>query len=88
MSSGSWGLRYPHDYNRQNRPVAYWLLQLVWIFPWSLFLPAALVVAWKTRHSWLSHVRREAGLTVDFYLDNGGQAGLDAGGCGRVCACS
>ena len=62
------GLRYPHDYNRQN-PLAYWLLELVWIFPWSLFLPAALVVAWKTRHSWLSHVRKEAGLTLDFYLD-------------------
>ncbi len=63
------GMRYPHDYSRQN-PIAYWLLQLVWIFPWSLFLPAAILVAWKTRHSWLSHVRREAGLTVDFYLDN------------------
>ena len=62
------GQRYPHDYNRLPF-AAYWLLHLVWIFPWSLFLPAALVVAWKTRHSWLQHLRRDAGQTVDFYLD-------------------
>ena len=49
--------------------VWYWLGHLVWLFPWSLFLPASLVVAWKTRHSWLQHLRRDAGQTVDFYLD-------------------
>jgi hypothetical protein len=49
--------------------VWYWLAHLVWLFPWSLFLPAMLVVAWKTRHSWLQHLRRDAGQTVDFYLD-------------------
>jgi 4-amino-4-deoxy-L-arabinose transferase-like glycosyltransferase len=63
------GTRYPHDYNKL--PVAaYWLLHLVWLFPWSLFLPALLVVAWRTRRNWLQYLRREAGLTVDFYLDN------------------
>ncbi len=62
------GQRYPHDYNRLPF-AAYWLLHLVWLFPWSLFLPAALVVAWKTRHGWLQHLRRDAGQTVDFYLD-------------------
>ena len=50
--------------------LAYWLLHLVWLFPWSLFLPALLVVAWKTRRTWLQHLRRDAGQTVDFYLDN------------------
>jgi 4-amino-4-deoxy-L-arabinose transferase-like glycosyltransferase len=63
------GTRYPHDYNKLPA-AAYWLLHLVWLFPWSLFVPALLVVAWKTRHNWLQHLRREAGLTVDFYLDN------------------
>jgi 4-amino-4-deoxy-L-arabinose transferase-like glycosyltransferase len=63
------GMRYPHDYNKQS-PVLYWVLQLVWIFPWSFFVPTALVVAWKTRHTWMQHIRRESGLTVDFYLDN------------------
>ncbi len=62
------GTRFPHDYNRL--PVVwYWLAHLVWLFPWSLFLPAVLVVAWRTRSSWLQHVHRDAGKTVDFYLD-------------------
>src|SRR5579863_3123624 len=62
------GTRWPHDYNRM--PVIwYWLAHLVWLFPWSLFLPALVVVAWQTRHKWLAHVRPDAGQTVDFYLD-------------------
>jgi 4-amino-4-deoxy-L-arabinose transferase-like glycosyltransferase len=63
------GTRYPHDYSRLPF-VAYWLLHLVWLFPWSMFFPAALIVAWRTRHSWLQHLRRDAGQTVDFYLDH------------------
>lgn len=62
------GERFPHDYNRLPF-AAYWLLHLVWLFPWSLFLPAMLVLAWKTRRSWLQHLHRDAGQTVDFYLD-------------------
>jgi 4-amino-4-deoxy-L-arabinose transferase-like glycosyltransferase len=62
-------LRYPHDYNKLPG-IWYWVLHLVWIFPWSLFLPAAFAVAWKTRHNWLKHLRQDAGQTVDFYLDN------------------
>jgi 4-amino-4-deoxy-L-arabinose transferase-like glycosyltransferase len=62
------GERFPHDYNKM--PFAwYWLGHLIWLFPWSLFLPAVLYLAWKTRHSWLQHLRRDAGQTVDFYLD-------------------
>jgi 4-amino-4-deoxy-L-arabinose transferase-like glycosyltransferase len=61
------GQRFPHDYNKLPF-AAYWLLHLVWLFPWSLFLPAMLVVAWRTRHSWMQHLRRDAGQTVDFYL--------------------
>jgi 4-amino-4-deoxy-L-arabinose transferase-like glycosyltransferase len=63
------GQRYPHDYNKLPG-IAYWVLHLVWLFPWSLFLPAALVAAWKTRRNWLQHLHRDAGQTVDFYLDN------------------
>ena len=47
------GDRYPHDYNKLPFAV-YWPVQLVWIFPWSLFAPAALAVAWKTRRRWAS----------------------------------
>lgn len=31
-------LRYPRDYNTVP-PILFWLLTLVWLFPWSLFLP-------------------------------------------------
>lgn len=63
------GQRFPHDYNKLPF-VAYWLLHLVWLFPWSLFLPALLVVAWRTRRNWLQHLRSDAGKTVDFYIDH------------------
>ena len=54
------GGRFPHDYNKM--PFAwYWLAHLVWLFPWSLFLPALLVVAWRTRHNWMQHLRRDCG---------------------------
>lgn len=33
------GLRYPHDYNTVPRP-AFWLLHLLWLFPWSVYFPA------------------------------------------------
>jgi 4-amino-4-deoxy-L-arabinose transferase-like glycosyltransferase len=62
------GQRFPHDYNKMPF-LWYWLGHLVWLFPWSLFLPALLVVAWRTRHTWLQHMRSDAGRTVDFYLD-------------------
>ena len=39
------GKRYPHDYNRQEG-LAFWLGHLAWLFPWSLFIPAA-VSRWR-----------------------------------------
>lgn len=33
-------LRYPRDYNTVPR-LYFWLLNLVWLFPWSVYLPAA-----------------------------------------------
>ena len=63
------GSRFPHDYSKLPF-VYYWLLPLIWTFPWSLFFPAALVIAWKTRYTWLQHLRKDAGQTVDFYLDH------------------
>ena len=32
-------LRYPRDYNTVPRPY-FWLLHLVWLFPWSVYFPA------------------------------------------------
>jgi 4-amino-4-deoxy-L-arabinose transferase-like glycosyltransferase len=63
------GQRWPHDYNKLPFS-AYWLMHLAWLFPWSLFLPALLILAWKTRRNWLQHLTRDAGKTVDFYLDH------------------
>jgi len=34
-------MRYPRDYNTVPR-VWFWLFHLLWLFPWSAFLPAAL----------------------------------------------
>ncbi len=63
------GKRYPDDYNKLPGAI-YWLGHMVWLYPWSLFLPAIIVLAWKTRRGWLQHLRRDAGQTVDFYLDH------------------
>ena len=38
------GKRYPHDYNKLPWAL-YWSLHLVWLFPWSLYIPAALRTA-------------------------------------------
>jgi hypothetical protein len=40
------GRRLPKDYNKL--PFAlYWSLHLVWLFPWSLFFPLAVLAAWQ-----------------------------------------
>ncbi len=57
------GQRYPHDYNKLPF-AAYWLVQFVWLFPWSLFLPALVAVAWKTRRKWLGSIREGGGETT------------------------
>ena len=38
------GTRYPRDYNTVPL-LQFWLLHVVWLFPWSAFLPAALTAA-------------------------------------------
>jgi 4-amino-4-deoxy-L-arabinose transferase-like glycosyltransferase len=45
------GKRYPRDYNKLPATL-YWTLHLVWLFPWSMYLPAAVkiaVEAWRGR---------------------------------------
>jgi 4-amino-4-deoxy-L-arabinose transferase-like glycosyltransferase len=42
------GRRIPHDYNKLPGSL-YWVLHLAWLFPWSLFFPAGLAVAWLRR---------------------------------------
>ena len=45
------GKRIPKDYNKQTNSL-YWTLHLVWLFPWSLYLPVALrrpIAKWTAR---------------------------------------
>jgi 4-amino-4-deoxy-L-arabinose transferase-like glycosyltransferase len=39
-------LRYPRDYNTVPR-LAFWLLNLLWLFPWSAYLPATAKLSYK-----------------------------------------
>ncbi|HEY6448943.1 MAG TPA: glycosyltransferase family 39 protein [Acidobacteriaceae bacterium] len=59
------GKRYPDDYNRQPFLI-FWLGQLVWLFPWSLFVPVAMRRAWRNRHLFASDLRSESTNTIQF----------------------
>ena len=50
------GKRYPVDYNKLPF-VLYWSLHLVWLFPWSIYLPVVLRRAWVGRGQWVSGLR-------------------------------
>ena len=52
------GKRYPVDYNKQPGWV-YWIGQIAWLLPWSLYLPLVVRRAWRTRTRWLSNLRLE-----------------------------
>ena len=39
-------LRYPRDYNTVPR-LYFWLFNLIWIFPWSVYLPAAAKLSYR-----------------------------------------
>ncbi len=51
------GKRYPHDYNKQPLWI-YWMGQIVWLLPWSLYLPLVVRRAWRTRNRWVSDLRQ------------------------------
>ncbi|MGI4855159.1 MAG: ArnT family glycosyltransferase [Janthinobacterium lividum] len=57
------GRRIPHDYNKLPSSL-FWTLHLVWLFPWSLFLPAAAAAAWKHRANVRQLRSTETGRTV------------------------
>jgi 4-amino-4-deoxy-L-arabinose transferase-like glycosyltransferase len=64
------GTRVPRDYNKLPTAL-YWALHIVWLFPWSLFAPAAIAVAWRERHrlgesTWKSFSERSVLLLVIF----------------------
>ncbi|MGI4757508.1 MAG: ArnT family glycosyltransferase [Janthinobacterium lividum] len=57
------GRRIPHDYNKLPGSL-FWVLHLAWLFPWSLFLPAAAAVAWAKRQPVKVLRETEQGRTV------------------------
>ncbi|MGC8550476.1 MAG: ArnT family glycosyltransferase [Acidobacteriaceae bacterium] len=63
------GTRYPHDYNKQP-PGIYWIGQLVWIFPWSLYLPVVIRRAWRNRSLFLRDIRHNSADTLQFLDPN------------------
>lgn len=47
------GKRYPKDYNKLPGYL-FWSLHLVWLFPWSLFAPVAILQGWRLRRRQLA----------------------------------
>ena len=52
------GKRYPVDYNKQPGWV-YWIGQIAWLLPWSLYLPLVIRRAWRTRRRWVRNLQSE-----------------------------
>ncbi len=62
------GRRIPHDYG--NTPVwLFWLYAVLWMFPWTVFLPAAVARTWRQLgHRFQVTVRdREAALAITLW---------------------
>jgi 4-amino-4-deoxy-L-arabinose transferase-like glycosyltransferase len=59
------GRRYPMDYNKLPS-ILYWSLHLVWLFPWSFFIPVALMAAWRKWHAQPRGLRYGGWRSADF----------------------
>jgi 4-amino-4-deoxy-L-arabinose transferase-like glycosyltransferase len=62
------GKRYPRDYSKLPAGL-YWTLHLVWLFPWSFYLPAAVrtgVNAWRGRREGSATVQSDGRRLGDF----------------------
>ncbi len=53
------GKRYPHDYNKQPGAI-FWFSHLIWLFPWSLYWPAALRRWWRTQRGAAAHAEKKS----------------------------
>jgi hypothetical protein len=75
------GRRIPRDYNKLPGYL-YWTLHLVWLFPWSLFLPVGLLVGWRQwrhRRNTYRHAVKTAGAREMFIGALRYAAGTSAG---------
>ena len=55
------GHRYPHDYNKQATWI-FWVGHLVWLFPWSIYVPLVFSHVWRARATWFSGLRSHSAL--------------------------
>ena len=63
------GRRYPRDYNKLPWAL-YWSLHWVWLFPWSLYLPAAIRTIIDERAHWSNDFGRRTRWSVSYtHLD-------------------
>jgi 4-amino-4-deoxy-L-arabinose transferase-like glycosyltransferase len=76
------GRRYPRDYNKLPGYL-FWTLHLVWLFPWSLFLPVTFIKGWKVfsqrrnaSRAALTYENPVAPRYADTYFDPGASRGL------------
>jgi 4-amino-4-deoxy-L-arabinose transferase-like glycosyltransferase len=53
------GRRYPHDYNKQAFWI-FWLGHLVWLFPWSIYIPLVFRQVWRSRPTWFAGLRQHS----------------------------
>jgi 4-amino-4-deoxy-L-arabinose transferase-like glycosyltransferase len=63
------GRRIPRDYNKLPGYL-YWSLHLVWLFPWSLFAPIALVAGWNRWTSRAQFLRSKSDSALSFRLSS------------------
>ncbi len=56
-------LRYPRDYNTVPR-LYFWLLHLVWLFPWSVYFPAVAKLSFKPNSKFNDRAGRTRLLTL------------------------
>lgn len=63
------GTRYPRDYGKEPAWV-YWTCQLVWIFPWSLYVPIGIRRAWRNRKNFFAELRSDRTDTIHLLEPN------------------
>ena len=60
------GKRIPHDYGLT--PVwLFWVYAMMWVMPWAVFLPAAILDLWRGLNKGEKGANREAALTVTIW---------------------
>ena len=60
------GKRIPHDYG-QTPVWLFWVYAMMWVMPWAVFLPGAILDLWRRFSTGENGVERQAALTVTIW---------------------